>query len=715
MGSSPLTSNTWVGQQVGERNRYRLDQIVGSGGMGEVYLAMDLLLGKPVALKLLHKTLRDNVELRHRFEREIVISAALVSEHIVQVTDHGIIEGEFPYYVMEYLSGQNLAALMKIEPCLAPDRAVRILLQVCAGLRVAHNGVTLWREGATSAEHIKVIHRDLKPDNLFLVPHDILGELVKILDFGIAKIRGEQLSLSDITDSSNFLGTCRYAAPEQWQGEDTVDERTDIYSLGMLLYQMLSGTDPFGLHSGSRNVPLAAWLSAHAYTKPISLRHLKSSQWIPPLLDDVLMRCLEKDPDHRFSSVSELSQALQAAIGDPVPFYTRQSETEPAEPKSKLAVSVPPKTKSSPDFFPKVFTTLRSSPPSQAVANALTHPLLKKPLTPIQEEARSTQRFWRFQILNQTGIMILIPLTFACLGGFIWFRTHSTPLNQALAAAQTGDFSTAIALAKTVRIGDISYTKAQILASEWQLLIARQAAEKGDLSSAIALASQLHPQNSTYQAAQILLADWRLEEAERHLQNREYDVGATLLSQISSDLPQFAKAQKLQLMIESWQQAQTLSQSGNLQQSIAAAYAIDPNTALSEAAETLICQNLTGLLSREFRIQVNQASNGDPPLFKNYRLSGCLSPYLTIQSEVDRLDARDEDNLKIIALVMAGFVWQKLPPAAHARFQEGEIQIQLIEKSTPMANIFVNEPSLLSANKDRLEEMMNSIQVQYAK
>jgi serine/threonine-protein kinase len=705
MGSSSLTSNAWVGQQVGERNRYRLDQILGSGGMGEVYLAMDLLLGKPVALKLLHKSLRDNLELRQRFEREIVISAALISEHIVQVTDHGIIEGEFPYYVMEYLSGQNLATLMKTEPCLPPERAVRILLQVCAGLRVAHNGITLWREGATSAEHIKVIHRDLKPDNLFLVPHDILGELVKILDFGIAKIRGEHLSLADITDSGNFLGTCRYAAPEQWQGEDRVDERTDIYSLGMLLYQMLSGTDPFGLHSGSRNVPLAAWLSAHAYTKPIRLRQLKSNQWIPPLLDDVLMRCLEKDPDHRFASVSELSQALQAAIGEPLPLYNRQSETEPAEPKRNLAGSPNP----------------RSSPPiefplKQAVPNALTHPLLKKPLASMQpEEVKLTQHFWIPKLFNQTGIITLITVITASLGTFIWFRTYSTPLNQALTAAQTGDFSTAIALAKTVQRGDLNYTKAQVLLSEWQLLLARQAAEKGDLNAAIALARHLHPQDSTYQAAQILLADWQLAEAENRLRRQEYDVSATLLQQISSELPQFAKAQKLQLMIESWQQAQTLSQSGQLQQSIAAAYSIAPDTALSGAAETLICQNLAGLLSREFRIQVNQASNGDPPLFKNYQLSGCLSPSLTIRSEVARLTARDEDNLKIIALVMAGFVWQKLPPAAHARFQEGEIQIQLIERSSPMANIFINKPSLLSAGKDKLEEMITSMQVHYTK
>ena len=141
-----------------------------------------------MALKLLKDTLVTSGELRKRFEREVALCAALKSDHIVEVSDYGVTPEGHPFYVMEYLRGQSLGQLLRRERRLSVERTVSIITQVCGGLQLAHEGVTLWRDGATVSEHIKVVHRDLKPDNIFLVP-TTLGELVKILDFGIAKIR----------------------------------------------------------------------------------------------------------------------------------------------------------------------------------------------------------------------------------------------------------------------------------------------------------------------------------------------------------------------------------------------------------------------------------------------------------------------------------------------------------------------------------------------
>ncbi|MGL4621273.1 MAG: serine/threonine-protein kinase, partial [Chroococcidiopsis sp.] len=218
-------SDAWIGRSIGDRQRYRLDRRVGAGGMGDVFLAMDTLLGKQVALKLLKDTLVTSLDLKKRFEREVAVSAALKSDHIVEVSDYGVTAEGFPFYVMEYLRGQSLGQLLRQQRQLSVERTVNIITQVCDGLALAHEGVTLWREKATIKEHIQVVHRDLKPDNIFLVP-TVLGELVKILDFGIAKIREDRVEYTQLTNM--FLGTFHYAAPEQIEVEKDIDGRADI-------------------------------------------------------------------------------------------------------------------------------------------------------------------------------------------------------------------------------------------------------------------------------------------------------------------------------------------------------------------------------------------------------------------------------------------------------------------------------------------------------
>ncbi|MBD2729386.1 protein kinase [Nostoc sp. FACHB-892] len=310
---SPPPSNSWIGRFVGDNQRYRLDRRLGGGGMGEVFLATDTRVGQQVALKLLKDTLLASQEMRKRFEREVAVCAALQSDHIVKISDCGVTAEGFPFYVMEYLRGQTLRQLMLREKRLSVERTVNIMGQVCQGLQLAHQGVTLQRDGGKSTEHIQVVHRDLKPDNIFLVPTD-LGEWVKVLDFGVAKIRSESSENSNITNiTSTFIGTFRYAPPEQIQSDKNLDARGDIYSLGIILYEMLSGADPFGISIKGSHISEASWVLAHAYEPPKPLRSQPGCEHLSVQLEAVVMKCLHKNPANRFATVEELNQALQAA------------------------------------------------------------------------------------------------------------------------------------------------------------------------------------------------------------------------------------------------------------------------------------------------------------------------------------------------------------------------------------------------------------------
>ncbi|MBD2504724.1 serine/threonine protein kinase [Anabaena azotica] len=307
MNSQP-SSNYWHGRYVGDNQRYRIDKPLAAGGMGEVLLATDTRVGQQVVLKLLKDTLVASQEMRKRFEREVAICAALQSDHIVRISDCGVTPEGYPFYVMEYLRGQTLRQLLLREHRLSVERTVKIISQVCQGLQLAHQGVTLQKDG--SNEHIQVVHRDLKPDNIFLVPTD-LGEWVKILDFGVAKIRSDSSDQTSLT--STFIGTFRYAAPEQIQNKQNLDIRADIYSLGIILYEMLSAADPFGFSTKGNNISEASWVLAHAYEPPTPLRSQPGCEQLSPEIEAVVLKCLHKNPNNRFASVAELNQALQAA------------------------------------------------------------------------------------------------------------------------------------------------------------------------------------------------------------------------------------------------------------------------------------------------------------------------------------------------------------------------------------------------------------------
>jgi serine/threonine-protein kinase len=319
-------SNNWHGRFIGDNQRYRIDKPLAPGGMGEVLLATDTRLGQQVVLKLLKDTLVASQEMRQRFEREVTVCAALQSNHIVKIIDCGVTPEGYPFYVMEYLIGETLRQLLRREKRLSVERTVRIISQVCQGLQLAHQGISL-KDG--SNENIQVIHRDLKPDNIFLLPADF-GEWVKILDFGIAKIRkdsSECNNLSFKTKTNTFLGTFRYASPEQIEHKGDLDARADIYSLGIILYEMLSAADPFGFSMKGNNISEISWAMAHTYELPRPLREQPGCKHLSAEIEAIVLKCLQKNPNNRFASVAELNQALQGTIKSAHNTVTQNQQT----------------------------------------------------------------------------------------------------------------------------------------------------------------------------------------------------------------------------------------------------------------------------------------------------------------------------------------------------------------------------------------------------
>jgi serine/threonine-protein kinase len=276
-------------------NRYQLGNLVGKGAMGRVYQAKDLLLGSVgVAVKFLSQAIL-NQKTRERFETEAKICALLGEQsiNIVRVKDYGVDEMEIPFYVMEYLQGDNLRELVKRCPLTLP-RFFSLTRQICLGLQCAHQGIVI------DDKLCPVIHRDIKPSNILVVEDLSLGELVKVLDFGIAKLQSDQ----DAT--SSFKGTLAYCSPEQMEGKE-LDNRSDIYSLGVLLFEMLTGEIPLRPETHS----FASWYQVHHHQSPKSLASLRADLKIPKTVENLIYSCLSKSPSDRPSSVSQIINLLE--------------------------------------------------------------------------------------------------------------------------------------------------------------------------------------------------------------------------------------------------------------------------------------------------------------------------------------------------------------------------------------------------------------------
>src|SRR2546423_14682357 len=283
------TSDPLVGQTLA--GKYLIEKLIKRGGMGAVYLGKHVLMDKTVAIKVLHPSLALDDDVVARFSREAKAASRISHPHAVSVTDFGESENGVVFLVMEYLDGRTLKEIIRSEGPLALDRIVEIVRQVAGALDAAH------QQG--------VIHRDLKSDNIMLSRNDG-GEWAKVLDFGIAKIQQPHgVPDPDITAANLVVGTPQYMSPEQCSQSGPIDARSDIYSFGIIVYEMLAGRVPFTGESPT------VIMMKQVQDPPPSI--LEARPELAPGVAQVISKALAKQPADRFQSASELSAALTDA------------------------------------------------------------------------------------------------------------------------------------------------------------------------------------------------------------------------------------------------------------------------------------------------------------------------------------------------------------------------------------------------------------------
>lgn len=361
--------------------KYRLDERLGGGGMGTVYRATHLLIDRPVALKVLSQRFVGDQTAQQRFRREARAAGRMQHPNAVTVTDFGATEDGYLYIVMELLEGRTLRDLMAHEGPLDPARAVSIMLQACAAVGAAHEA--------------GLIHRDLKPANIFIEQRPNLPAIVKVLDFGVAKCAVEEHDddYKTLTQVGAIIGTPRYMSPEQCSGVAPLTPASDVYSLGIILYEMLTGVVPF-----AADTPLGVALK-QVSEAPAPMKNAGVA--VPPELEQHVMHALAKNPQERPRDANELRRELHGvaeALGlehaesnhSPTIEQLRTAGTE--SPSGRLVIDlatlrqVQAASKETPSRLPSV-------QPAAPVA-AAPHPQFNRLNVPLTKTAPARTRLW---------------------------------------------------------------------------------------------------------------------------------------------------------------------------------------------------------------------------------------------------------------------------------------------------------------------------------
>ena len=297
--SSASPDSIDIGVSAGDvlAGKYRVERVLGAGGMGVVVAAHHIHLDEKVALKFLLPAALSNAEAIARFEREARAAVKIKSEHVARVSDVGKLENGSPYMVMEYLEGCDLAALLEQCGTLPIDEAVEFVLQACEAVAEAHA--------------IGIVHRDLKPANLFCIRRADGRLSVKLLDFGISKLTTGDTQ-TNMTRTTTVMGSPTYMSPEQLQSTKHVDARSDIWAIGVILFELVSGRTPFEAEA------MTELVIKIATQPPVPLRAVLAAA--PEGFEQVILRCLQRDVDARYANVAELARALE-------PFAPKRART----------------------------------------------------------------------------------------------------------------------------------------------------------------------------------------------------------------------------------------------------------------------------------------------------------------------------------------------------------------------------------------------------
>src|SRR5713101_1625668 len=295
--------------------RYQLEKRLGQGGMGVVFKARHIFLKTQHAIKIILPDLVGNdPKLVTRFRQEALAAAAIRHQNIIAVTDFGVVRGTMPFLVMEFIQGKSLQDIMAEEGAMSPLRASELIQPVCAGIAAAHRQ--------------KIVHRDLKPLNVMIQNGVPISEGTKILDFGLAKIKsGELLGSFIAAQTTGLMGSPFYMAPEQW-GDDPPDARADVYSLGVMFYQMLAGEVPF---KGS-SIPSIMKKHLTAEVPTFASKGVD----VPPQIEAAVRHALEKEPKCRTPSADEFADELRTAMASASAILKRTGESAEIDPSRTI-------------------------------------------------------------------------------------------------------------------------------------------------------------------------------------------------------------------------------------------------------------------------------------------------------------------------------------------------------------------------------------------
>jgi serine/threonine-protein kinase len=375
--------------------QFQILQKIGSGGMGSVYKAAQPAMNRMVAVKILHPKLTNRKDLVSRFRREARAMSHLAHPNTVKVLLYGDLDDGSLYIVMEYLEGKNLNQVVRKEGPLSVERAIPILIQVCGALQEAH------LQG--------IIHRDLKPENIFLSTNGGLKDYPKVLDFGLAKVTERELRPGSVmlTQEGMVFGTPEFMSPEQAQGKP-LDPRSDIYSLAVILYEVLTGKLPFDART-----PME-YIQMHVTRPPISLDERIPGKRFPSGLSKVLNRALEKEPEDRYANAADFANALKPFAGLQGKGFTAMMPRGTAD--ALIQSGLDPQAATAPAPAPPDHPSPAASP-TGATPPARSAKEDPSPVVSSRRPAASPARLepTRMKRKGQPSILVLVAIAVCCL------------------------------------------------------------------------------------------------------------------------------------------------------------------------------------------------------------------------------------------------------------------------------------------------------------